>query len=208
MIEPISGKGERFYLNENYRDNDSLITKRPNLRDMLAGPIISAQDPSIGDKSAPVVIVVFSDFECGFCHRQEENLIKLVKEYKDKIRLVWKDYPLADKNSISFKAALAARCAQKQGEFWPYHDLIFADNNDLNKDEFLKIAGSLNLDIQAFKDCLVGGLPQELILDNIKEANALDINGVPFVYINDQEIMGEAGYDDLKKIIDKELSKI
>ncbi len=205
LIEPTSGQSERFYLNDNYTDGDSLITKNPSLKDMLAGPIITAADPSLGSDDAPVAIVVFSDFECGFCHRQEQNLIKLVKEYQDKIRLIWKDYPESDGRSISFQAAVAGRCAQKQGQFWPYHDLMFADENDLSKAEFIKIASSLNLDIDAFGDCLEHSATKKLISDNIEEANALDINGVPFVYINDQEVMGESSYEELKRIVDIEL---
>ncbi|MEA3398471.1 MAG: thioredoxin domain-containing protein [Patescibacteria group bacterium] len=209
LIQPTSEKNERFYLNENYSNSgDSLITKKPSLKDVLAGPIITSSDPSFGKQDALITLVVFSDFECSFCHQQEKNLLKLIKEYKDKIQLIWKDYPENQEDSPSFQAALAGRCAQAQGKFWLFHDLAFAANNDSNNQEFFKIASQLDIDAEKFINCLENSLTKELVLDNITEANALGINGVPYIYINDRQVIGETSYEELKRMADEEIEKV
>jgi len=186
---------------------DPFITKVPALADILTGPIISADDPMLGPESAPVTLVQFSDFQCDFCKQQEENLDKIMNLYKNKVRLFWKDYPEEDTASASYQAALAARCAEKQDQFWQYHDLLFTHNQSLNKETFVNLAQSLNLNINTFTKCLETKETEKLIENNIREAQALGINGVPFLYINEQEIMGELSLADLEKIIRLEIDK-
>jgi len=131
-----------------------------------------------------------------------------MKQYKDKIRLIWKDYPERDINSGSFSAAVAGRCAEEQGQFWPFHDLLFENGDNLGKDLFITLAERLNLKRSLFFGCLEDEEVGQLVKNNILEAEALDIKGVPFIFINREEIMGEATDDDLKKIIDIELDEL
>ncbi|MFH0923413.1 MAG: thioredoxin domain-containing protein, partial [Candidatus Falkowbacteria bacterium] len=96
-----AGSNDQYYLNENYEDKDPFITKVPDLKDMLAGPIISQLDPALGSDNAPITIVEFSDYECEFCQKQEQALKQIIDKYEGKIKLIWKDYPEKDENSIS-----------------------------------------------------------------------------------------------------------
>lgn len=201
-----SGSADTYYLKGGISQNDPLLTKRPDLKDMLAGPIISSLDPSLGEIDAPVVIVEFSDFTCAYCQNQERVIKKVMSVYKDKLKLLWKDYPDGNINSISYQAAVAARCAGEQNKFWLYHDALY-EQKIRDNDTFTEIADQLKLNKKIFNDCLNSGRFRQLINDNIKEANALDITGVPFVYINDQEVMGEINFEDLEKIIKLELAK-
>jgi len=198
---------KQYYLDENYEQSDPLITKVPNLRNILTGPIINQTDPSLGAAEALITIVEFSDFQCSYCQSQEKILKETIKQYQDKIKLIWKDYPEAKSNSISWQSAVAARCAGQQNKFWPYHDLLYNNSDNLNQDIFLRLAQQLSLNINQFNKCLGNTEIQKLIYDNVAEANALDINGVPFIYINNQEVMGEISLEELTKIIDLELSK-
>jgi protein-disulfide isomerase len=204
----VESAADRYYLNTDYSPSDPLITKNPSLKDMLAGPIISSLDPAVGVSNAPVAIVEFSDFTCSYCQKQEQIIKKILENYKDRVKLLWKDYPDSDINSISYKAAVAARCAGEQKAFWPYHDLLFAKEAKLNETAFLEIAGLLKLNKNKFAECLASGRTKKLINDNIEEANALAITGVPFIYINNQEVMGETTYEDLEKIVKIELGKL
>jgi predicted DsbA family dithiol-disulfide isomerase len=198
---------DRYYLNEEFADNDPLITRVPDLEDMLTGPIISSLDPVQGDKKAPVVIVEFSDYECSYCQEVEQHLKELTARYKYQVRLIWKDYPKTNTDSASFKAAIAGRCAQAQDSFWQYHDLLY-EFGKLNTETFLNIAEILELDITDFKACLDSTGPKDLVRDNIEEANALGIAGIPFIYINDQEVLGEISLEELERIIKIELAKV
>lgn len=187
--------------------NDPLLTRIPNLKNILNGPLVSESDPLIGPADAPIVIVEFSDFTCSFCRSQEKVIKRIMAEYPDKIKLIWKDYPEASRDSRSYQAAVAARCAEAQGAFWSYHDLLFNQETVLNKQTFLKLADSLKLNNKKFAGCLEEQRTKEIIEDNITEANALAINGVPFMFINSQEVMGESSFADFKNIIELELNK-
>lgn len=197
----------KYYLNENYSEGDLLTTKVPRLKDMLAGPIISDLDPGFGNEEAPVAIVIFSNYQCGFCQKQEQTLKNLLNQYGDKIRLIWKDYPESGENSISFMAAVAGRCAQEQKKFWEYHDLLFQNSNNLVQLTFLKIADKLNLDRKDFIRCLDNDNIKQLIKDNMEEADALGASGVPLIYVNDKNVAGEVDLEELKRIIEAELFK-
>ena len=203
-----ANSADKYYLNKNYSEGDLLTTKVPSLKDMLAGPIISNLDPILGEKNAPVALVYFAVFECNFCQQQEQILKQIMADYQDRVRLIWKDYPENNEDSLSWQAAMAARCAQQQSNFWPYHDLLYQNNNNLSQLTFLNLADQLNLDRKDFVKCLDDDSVKQMIKDNIEEANALAIGGVPFIYVNDQEVTGEISLEKLKKIVEIELGKI
>ncbi len=208
QIKSVANKNidSKIFLNLDYEDKDPYTTKIPNLKDMLAGPVITNLDPSLGDVNSPVTLVLFSDFECLYCAKQEELLKEVLGKYD--IRLVWKDYPASDINSMSFKAAVAARCAQVENAFWDYHDLLFKSDSNISEGRLNSIAEELHLDLDEFSDCLNNSFTAQLVYDNMLEAEALGINGIPFLYINDQEILGEIDKEDLERVIELELEKV
>lgn len=193
-----------YFDDNNYRSG-KLVQKVPDLGDILTGPIISSIDPSLGEIDSQVAIVYFADFECDFCRKQEKILQEIFGKYSDQVKLIWKDYPESNQESISYKSAVAARCAQEQDGFWEYHDQLFLAPN-LSDNIFLEIAEKLDLSKRKFEKCLEGTGAPKLVDDNIEEANALDINGVPFIYVNSQEIMGQISYEDLEKIVEIEIN--
>ena len=207
LQETATRQSGKYYLNKNYSEGDLLITKVPNLKDILTGPIITDLDPNLGAKNAPITIVEFSDFECDFCHEQEQMLKQILDKYQNKIRLIWKDYPESNEDSISFQAAIAARCAEKQNQFWAFHDLLYQNSNNLTRLKFLNFADQLDLNRAKFVRCLDNDNIKQLIKNNIKEANALNIKGVPCIYVNDQEVMEEISFEELRRIVEIELNK-
>lgn len=196
---------DKLFLNLDYKHKDPYTTKIPNLKDMLTGPIITDLDPSLGDANSPVTLVLFSDFECSYCAKEEKILKEVVDKYN--VRLVWKDYPVSDPNSTSYQAAIAARCAQVENAFWDYHDLLFESDTNIDRTRLLSIAEELHLDMDDFTDCLDNSSTSQLVHDNMLEAEALGINGIPFLYINDQEMLGEIDKKDLEHLIEVEMKK-
>lgn len=188
-------------------ETDPLIMRAPDARPLIDQPTVSLLDPSMGDERAQVVIVEFSDFECSFCQKQEQVLKRVLQKHKDRVKLVWKDYPNRDFGSPSFRAAVAARCADEQGKFWPFHDFLFEQNKNLTEDNFLNIAKLLELNEGDFKTCLKDDDVRGVVEESINEANDLNITGVPFFYVNKQEIMGEISEEKLEKIIQVELAR-
>lgn len=199
--------GEGQTKEKEYDTSDPFITKVPQLKDIITKPIVNGDDPAIGNENALVTIVEFSDFECEFCQKQEKVIKQILENFRDRVKLIWKDYPESEFSSPSFQAALAARCAGEQNEFWPYHDLLFNKSGNFSEEIFIDLAKNLKLKLNEFKECLSDNNTISLIQNNIEEADALDITGVPFIYVNDKEIMGEVSYEELKKIIEDELKK-
>lgn len=199
----------RYFLKNSSVQNDPFSTDMPQLWDILDGPIISRDDPVIGSLDAPVVVVNFSDFECEFCQEQETLIKQVLQEYEGKISYIWKDYPEVVAFSNSWKSSVAARCAQEQGKFWEYHDLLYSQIalSDKDKDFYIALADRVGLRRNVFKACLDDPEIADLIHSNILEAQALGIRGIPFLYVNDQGLMGEVTYEDLRDLIEIELKK-
>jgi protein-disulfide isomerase len=152
------------YLTEQRRDTarQDLITEQkkggPAINVMLAVPrttiAVAATDPSVGSASAPITIVEFSDFQCPFCQRAAPTLKRVRDVYGDKVRVVWKDFPLTQIHPQAFKAGEAAHCAADQGKFWEYHDRLFANQQALQPDDLKKYATDLGLDGAKFAPCV------------------------------------------------------
>ncbi|MCK5319823.1 DsbA family protein [Candidatus Parcubacteria bacterium] len=185
--------------------SDPFITKVPNRKDMIKEPILRAEDPVLGFIDAPVTVFIYSDYDCEYCAEQLKMIKASVVKHENKIKLIWKDYPEADFDSVSYKAAVAARCAGEQGLFWEYNERLFSEPENLSQTTFRKIALKTGLDIKRWQACINKGSVKKLINDNIFEADALLINGVPFVYINNQGYLGGIEEGELEGLIEKEL---
>lgn len=206
-IDP-SRKYDRYYLKEYQGNKDPYVTDVASLEDILAGPIITTEDPNLGNLEAPVNIVIFSDFICSFCAEQELVIKKIMEKYPNQIRFVWKDYPESNENSVSWQAAIAARCAQRQGKFWAYHESLYRYNSSLTLEALSIIAEQQDLDIKDFNQCFVNDETQNAVIANVLEADALDISGIPFIYVNDQQVMGTIDETELSRLVDIELKKV
>lgn len=191
----------------NESNGDPFITKAPGWQDRLSGPIISADDPSLGASGAKINLVQFADFSCSYSREQAEIIKQALTDFAGKIKFIHKDYPADKTDSASYQAAIAARCAGEQGKYWEYYDELLKNNRQLNQQNFLEIIVKLSLDKKSFLVCQASDQVKKLIAANIEEANNLQISGVPFLFVNQQEAMGEISLEDLKKMIEVELKR-
>jgi protein-disulfide isomerase len=134
-------------------------------------------------------------------------LQSIIKSYPGKVKLIWKDLPLREEYPDSLIAHIGARCAQKQGKFWEYSDLLWQDQNNFSTSSALALAKKLKLDTNLFNACLQNPETKALIAHDEQEADELAIPGTPHFYINNQEISGVGSIDDFKKLIDAELNR-
>ena len=182
----------------------------PPLRVMLAPPrfevSIAATDPSLGAASAPVTLIEFSDFECPFCQRVAPTLKQVRQAYGDKVRIVWKDFPLTQIHPNAFKAGEAGHCAAEQGKFWELHDRLFGNQQALMVDALKGHASTLGLDTAKFNACLDGSKYAERVRDGIAQGTRLGVNSTPTIYINGRLVSGAQPYEVIAGIIDEELS--
>ena len=113
--------------------------------------------PAKGPATAPVTIVEFSDFECPFCKRVVPTLEQVTQKYGDKVRLVFRQFPLSSIHPNAQKAAEAALCANDQGKFWEMHDAMFKDQKALEVAALKVTAGNIGVDKAKFDQCLDSG---------------------------------------------------
>lgn len=175
--------------------------------DPVRTEIATAGYPSKGPASAPVVIVEFSDFECPFCGRLFPILKAVEQNYPDKVRIVYRQFPLTSIHPRAQKAAEASLCANEQKKFWEFHDSMFADQSDLTVDALKRRAVQLKLDAAAFNSCLDSGRQAAAVKTDADEGAKAGVTGTPAMFINGRLLAGVAPYADIREIIEDELQR-
>jgi protein-disulfide isomerase len=164
-------------------------------------------DHILGNNKAPVTIVEFSDFQCPFCERFAPTVKKVVNDYKDKVRLVYKHFPLDSSHPWARPAALASECAAEQGKFWEYHDALFARQDEFSADFWGKLASELKLNTGKFNDCVQSEKYENKVQSDYQQGLAAGARGTPHTVINGTPVSGAVPYEQLKAVIDQALKK-
>jgi len=167
---------------------------------------VAATGPSRGPANAPVTIVEFADFQCPYCVRILPALDQLMKDYGDKVRLVYRQYPLSMHNNAEV-AARASLCANEQGKFWEMHDGMFANQQALDAAQLKTTAAGLGLDAQAFNECLDSGRYADEVAADGAAGSAAGVSGTPALFVNGRFIAGAVPLDDITAIVDDELRR-
>ena len=128
----------------------------------------------------------------------------MLREYEGRVRLVFKDRPLA-MHSLARPAHEAARCAGAAGKYWPYHDRLFAAQPAFRRADLLAYAAELGLDRDEFARCLDERRFASDVERDIEQAQALGITGTPTFLINGQRVVGATSIDEFRSVIDKAL---
>ena len=157
-----------------------------------------------GGAKAPVTIIEFSDYQCPFCQRAEGVVDQVVHAYGNKVRLVFRDFPLPI-HPQARPAAEAASCANAQGKFWEYHAKLFANQSALGEEQLKEYAKDVGLDPAKFEDCLTQKPFSAAIDKDLSEAAKLGINGTPAFFINGRLLSGAQPFEKFKEVIDEEL---
>jgi predicted DsbA family dithiol-disulfide isomerase len=170
--------------------------------------VVTQGHPSKGPANAPITIAEFSDFECPFCNGIIPTLKALEENYKDKIRIVFRQFPLNNIHPRAQKAAEASLCANEQGKFWEFHDALFADQQRLTVDDLKAKAAVLAMNGPAFASCLDSGKHAAAVSASIVEGSKAGVDGTPALFINGRFLAGNQPYAEIEKIIDDELSRL
>ena len=153
----------------------------------------------LGNKFAPIEIVVFSDFQCAFCKRAAAELKRIHHGRPHRVKIFFKHFPLK-RHAHALKAAGAAEAAGLQGKFWEMHDLLFAHSHNLQDSTYELLAAKLDLDMERFKSDMESSGTKTRIAADKAEGEALGIKGTPFFLINRTPFRGS--YRDLYERID------
>src|SRR5688572_3400679 len=192
----------REMLVTNMRRNFKVVT----FLDPLRTDVATAGHPSRGPAAAPVTIVEFADFECPLCGGFYPTLKLIEKNYADKVRLVYRQFPLTNMHPNAQKAAEASLCANEQGRFWEYYDALFSDQSRLSVPALKQTAQTLGLNSAAFNTCLDSGKHAATIQKDRDEARKIGVSGTPTVFINGR-LLGGRSYAEVQEVIDDELQR-
>ena len=156
----------------------------------LAAPAALAQPaPSRGPEAAVLEIVEFSDFQCPYCAQARPVIDALLEAYPGDVRYVFRHYPLPIHEHAA-RAAQAALEAQRQGAFWPYHDLLFQNQDALTDAELVGYAERLGLDAEALERALAEGSHQARMHEDMALGQALAVTGTPTFFVNGFRLQG------------------
>ena len=180
-----------------------------------AAAVLADDDPSKGDPGAPITIVEFSDFQCPFCGRFYEQTLPLIeRDYIEtgKARLVFRDMPL-EIHPQAPPAHIAAECADEQGMFWEYHDILFDRQGEWSRlaagelgEALAGYAGELGLD-ESFADCVASPEAEREMRLDYAQARGMGLTGTPTFLIGGNghdfvAISGAQPYSTFASILD------
>lgn len=147
-------------------------------------------NPFKGDKNAKLTLVDFSDYQCPFCGRFfRETLPIIEREYisTEKLKYVYRDFPLEVIHKEAFKAHEAANCAGEQGKYWQMHDRLFQNQNQLGVEELPKHAKAIGLNVPSFQECLDSGKQASEIRKDMEDGQRAGVRGTPTFFLGVQD---------------------
>jgi protein-disulfide isomerase len=166
--------------------------------------IAAAGAPSFGPENAKVTIVEFSDFQCPFCSRAADVAHQIKEKYGDKVRFVFRQYPLP-MHGDAHLAAQAALAAHQQGKFWEFHDLLFANQRALTRPALEDYAKQANLNVPQLKKALDDTALKAAVDADVKLGEEVKVNGTPTVFINGRRVANPTEFEPVAKLIDAAL---
>ncbi len=161
--------------------------------------------PSLGPDDAPVTIVQFADFQCGYCGRAVPLQKRILAELGGQVRWVNKQFPL-DSHPRAREAARAALAAHAQGRFWEYHDRLFAGRTQLATEELVAFARELGLDAARFRQELGSEALGRLVDEDLEVGRKAGVQGTPTFFINGRKIEGAPSFSELERMIRDEIA--
>jgi protein-disulfide isomerase len=176
---------------------------------------------SMGDPNAPVKMDVWEDFQCSGCVYYSKNLIpQIIQNYIEtgKIYYTFHFMPFIDGGAgESHQAANAAMCANEQGRFWDYHDMLFANWTGENVGDYtdtrlVAYAEQIGLDMKAFKNCFEANTYANQISQDAQAGSDKGVPPTPGIFVNGQAVVNSTGqnlipsFDDISRAIDTALA--
>ena len=174
--------------------------------------------PLLGNQNAPITLVEFGDYQCHFCnvffHSTEGQILKNYVE-TGKVKMIFKDYNIIGPDSVN--ASHGAHCANDQGLFWKYHDILYSnwtgENNGWASSENLgKFAQEIGLDMDEWSECMLNGVHSQTILASNEDARSLELTGTPAFFVigpdgKTTRLFGAQPYETFEKVFENELKK-
>jgi protein-disulfide isomerase len=169
---------------------------------------VDATGPSMGPDDAAVTIIEFSDFQCPYCQRVVPTLHQIMEKYPEQVRVVFRHLPLHRIHARAQAAAEASACADDQGKFWDYHDLVFQNNRQLADEDLERYATEAGLEMDDYRQCVADRKFQQEVEADANTAQSLGLSGTPAFFVNGIPLTGALPLDQFVSVIDGELARL
>jgi protein-disulfide isomerase len=160
--------------------------------------------PSFGPDDAKVTIVEFSDFQCPYCTRAAAVTEQIKKQYGDKVRFVFRQFPLP-MHPQAHLAAQASLVAHQQGKFWEYHDLLFANQNALSREALEGYAKQVGMNVPELQRALDAQTQKAAVDADMSLGEGVSVSGTPTLFINGKRVGNPTDFAPVAKMIDEAL---
>jgi len=157
---------------------------------------VGPNDHAQGSADAPVTLLEYGDYECPYCGKAYPIVKRLQERLGDRLRFVFRNFPLAELHPNATAAAEFAEAAALQGKFWAMHDMLFEHQRALNPTNLHAYARSLDLDREGLEDALRNGTPRDRVRKDFMSGVRSGVNGTPTFFINGRRFDGNWGDED------------
>ena len=221
VIASIAIVAVMFGLNGTFDESELAIKPTPEMdsigpTEITMETFVENGSPVLGNPNALITLVEFGDYQCHYCHVFFESIEgKIIKNYIEtgKVKMIFKDYNIIGKDSV--KASQGAHCANDQGLFWEYHDILYSNwtgenNGWASGANLANYAQDIGLEMNQWTDCMSQQKHSKTILDSNEDAKKLQLTGTPafFVISSDGQVsklFGAQPFEVFKRVFDEKL---
>lgn len=171
---------------------------------------LSSEDGARGDRTAPVTLVMFGDFQCPYCEKLSHTVAALEKKYgKSKLRVVWKHKPLSPMHPQALNAAIASATVLKlkgAAAFWSYSAALFKNQRELTEQKIASLAKAVGVSEKVFAAELAKGYGAEKVKQDLELCDKIKVTATPTSFVNGLKISGAQKAEQFQALIDAELA--
>ena len=154
-------------------------------------PAVSSSDHFQGNDDAPIVLVEYGDYQCPHCGRANPIIKRIQEKLGDKLKFVFRNFPLAEIHNHAVNAAIGAEAAAAQDKFWEMHDVIFENQQHLDDVSLIKHAAHIGLNIEQFETDFEKPEYQETVEADFESGVRSGVNGTPSFFVNGEKYNGD-----------------
>lgn len=162
--------------------------------------------PVKGPEDAPVTLMEFADFQCPFCARNLPLVAQILDAYPEKVKFVYKEFPLTSIHQNAMNASKAALAAKRQGKYWEMHDKLFENYQNLSEDNLKKVAAEVGLDVEQWEKDYKSPEVEKDVQDDMRLAAQSDVRGTPTMFVNGKRVANRS-FDGIKIMIEEALKE-
>ncbi|HEV2178598.1 MAG TPA: thioredoxin domain-containing protein [Terriglobia bacterium] len=179
----------------------------PVSQDVMEQRLVRPDSHATGDLQSPVTVVEFGDFECPLCGLAQKTVQQMLNRYGNRVRFVFRQFPVSEIHPYAEAAAVASECAAEQGRFWPSEEMLYQNQRDLSGPALERYAAELGLDKAQFDQCLSDPATATRVKRDHDDGEAVGVRATPTFFVGRQMIVGPPPFEELAQLLDRDLAQ-